>query len=81
MLGQLAPLGRGELYMYLDQKLRDTVLSDNAGLGIMASLGIKSGMLRRCSQLLTIEACYFKEIILVHRMAVIFLHHLLVVCL
>lgn len=44
MLGQLAPLGTGEMDTYLDQKMLDTVISDNARLGIMAGLGVKSGM-------------------------------------
>ena len=45
MLGQLAPLGTGELDVFLDQKMLDTVISDNARLGIMANLGVKSGMI------------------------------------
>ncbi|KAI9794044.1 MAG: DNA-directed RNA polymerase II subunit RPB1 [Peltula sp. TS41687] len=44
MLGQAAPLGTGEMDTYLDQKMLDTVISDNARLGIMAGLGVKSGM-------------------------------------
>lgn len=43
MLGQLAPLGTGGVDVYLDQKMLDTVISDNARLGIMANLGVKSG--------------------------------------
>ncbi|KAI9756566.1 MAG: DNA-directed RNA polymerase II subunit RPB1 [Lichina confinis] len=43
MLGQLAPLGTGDVDVYLDQKMLDTVISDNARLGIMANLGVKSG--------------------------------------
>nr|WBP62233.1 RNA polymerase II largest subunit [Cladonia rangiferina] len=38
MLGQLAPLGTGELEVYLDQNLLDSVISDNAVLG---NIGIK----------------------------------------
>ena len=38
MLGQLAPLGTGELEVYLDQSLLDSVISDNAVLG---NIGIK----------------------------------------
>jgi DNA-directed RNA polymerase II subunit RPB1 len=34
MLGQLAPLGTGGIDIYLDQKMLDTVISDNARLGI-----------------------------------------------
>ena len=30
MLGQLAPLGTGEMEVFLDQKMLDTVISDNA---------------------------------------------------
>ena len=41
MLGQLAPLGTGELEVFLDQKLLDSVISDNAILGIMPNTGIK----------------------------------------
>lgn len=41
MLGQLAPLGTGELEVFLDQKMLDTVISDNARLGIMPNIGIK----------------------------------------
>lgn len=43
MLGQLAPLGTGELEVYLDQKMLDTVISDNARLGIIP--GVKSNIL------------------------------------
>jgi DNA-directed RNA polymerase II subunit RPB1 len=35
MLGQLAPLGTGELDVFLDQKMLDTIQSDNARLGLM----------------------------------------------
>ena len=41
MLGQLAPLGTGEMEVFLDQKMLDTVISDNARLGIMPNIGIK----------------------------------------
>ncbi|KAI9885625.1 MAG: hypothetical protein M1823_002587 [Watsoniomyces obsoletus] len=45
MLGQTAPLGTGDVDMYLDEKMLDTVISDNARLGIMANLAVKSGMI------------------------------------
>lgn len=45
MLGQLAPLGTGELDVFLDQKMLDTVISDNARLGIMPNIGIKGNMI------------------------------------
>ena len=45
MLGQLAPLGTGELEVLLDQKMLDTVISDNARLGIMPNIGIKGNLL------------------------------------
>lgn len=35
MLGQLAPVGTGELEVFLDQRMLDTVISDNARLGII----------------------------------------------
>ncbi|KAK4694851.1 DNA-directed RNA polymerase II subunit RPB1, partial [Lecanoromycetidae sp. Uapishka_2] len=41
MLGQLAPLGTGEMDIFLDQKLLDSVISDNARLGIMPNMGVK----------------------------------------
>ena len=41
ILGQLAPLGTGEFDVLLDQKMLDTVISDNARLGIMPTIGIK----------------------------------------
>lgn len=44
MLGQLAPLGTGELEVFLDQKMLDTVISDNARLGIMPNIGIKGNL-------------------------------------
>ena len=43
MLGQLAPLGTGEMEVYLDQKMLDTVISDNARLGIIP--GVKGNVL------------------------------------
>ena len=45
MLGQLAPLGTGELDVFLDQKMLDTVISDNARLGIMQNIGVKGSSL------------------------------------
>ncbi|KAL9612918.1 MAG: hypothetical protein Q9167_002501 [Letrouitia subvulpina] len=45
MLGQLAPLGTGELEVLLDQAMLDTVISDNARLGVMPSIGIKGNMI------------------------------------
>ncbi|KAI9705899.1 MAG: DNA-directed RNA polymerase II subunit RPB1 [Candelina mexicana] len=45
MLGQLAPLGTGELEVFLDQKMLDTVISDNARLGLMPNIGVKGGMM------------------------------------
>jgi len=45
MLGQLAPLGTGELEVFLDQKMLDTVISDNARLGIMPNIGIKGSIM------------------------------------
>ena len=44
MLGQTAPMGTGELDVFLDQKMLDTVISDNARLGIMPGIGIKGSM-------------------------------------
>ena len=43
MLGQLAPLGTGEMDVFLDQKMLDTVISDNARLGIIP--GVKGNVL------------------------------------
>lgn len=43
MLGQLAPLGTGEMEVFLDQNMLDTVISDNARLGIMP--GVKGSIL------------------------------------
>ncbi|KAI9824170.1 MAG: DNA-directed RNA polymerase II subunit rpb1 [Phylliscum demangeonii] len=44
MLGQLAPLGTGGIDILLDQQMLDTVISDNARLGIMGNLGVKSSV-------------------------------------
>ena len=44
MLGQLAPLGTGELEVFLDQDMLNTVISDNARFGIMPNIGIKGNM-------------------------------------
>jgi DNA-directed RNA polymerase II subunit RPB1 len=45
MLGQLAPMGTGELEVLLDQKMLDTqVVSDNARLGIVPTIGVKSSL-------------------------------------
>jgi DNA-directed RNA polymerase II subunit RPB1 len=44
MLGQLAPMGTGELDVFLDQKLLDTVISDNARLGIIPGVTVKGSM-------------------------------------
>ena len=43
MLGQLAPLGTGEMEVFLDQAMLDTVISDNARLGIIP--GVKGSVL------------------------------------
>lgn len=43
MLGQLAPLGTGEMEVFLDQKMLDTVISDNARLGIIP--GVKGSVM------------------------------------
>ena len=63
MLGQLAPLGTGELEVFLDQvkffvrvlflslltlyckHMLDTVISDNARLGIMPNIGVKGNIM------------------------------------
>ena len=42
MLGQLAPMGTGEMDVLLDQKMLATVVSDNARLGIQPSYGNKA---------------------------------------
>ena len=43
MLGQLAPLGTGEMEVLLDQNMLDTVISDNARLGIIP--GVKGNVI------------------------------------
>ena len=45
MLGQLAPLGTGEMDIMLDQKMLDTVISDNSRLGFMQGIGVKGSAL------------------------------------
>ena len=44
MLGQLAPAGTGEMDVFLDQRMLDTVMSDNMKLGIMPNMGIKGSV-------------------------------------
>ncbi|RQM05911.1 hypothetical protein DH86_00002221, partial [Scytalidium sp. 3C] len=41
MLGQLAPMGTGELDVLLDPKMLETVISDNARMGLMPGLTVK----------------------------------------
>jgi DNA-directed RNA polymerase II subunit RPB1 len=41
MLGQLAPMGTGELDLLLDPKMLETVISDSGKMGIMAGLTVK----------------------------------------
>ncbi|CZT00534.1 probable DNA-directed RNA polymerase II largest chain [Rhynchosporium agropyri] len=41
MLGQLAPMGTGELDVLLDPKMLDTVISDNGRMGLMPGLAVK----------------------------------------
>lgn len=43
MLGQLAPMGTGEMEVLLDPKMLDTVISDNARLGIVSGMASKGG--------------------------------------
>ncbi|KAL8713425.1 MAG: hypothetical protein Q9220_002624 [cf. Caloplaca sp. 1 TL-2023] len=45
MLGQLAPLGTGEMEVLLDQDMLETVISDNARLGLMSNIGVKGSMI------------------------------------
>lgn len=46
MLGQLAPLGTGELEVLLDQQMLNTVTSDNAArAGMLTGIGAPAGML------------------------------------
>jgi DNA-directed RNA polymerase II subunit RPB1 len=41
MLGQLAPMGTGELEVLLDPKMLETVISDNGRMGLMPGLTVK----------------------------------------
>ncbi|KUJ24262.1 DNA-directed RNA polymerase II subunit RPB1 [Mollisia scopiformis] len=41
MLGQLAPMGTGELEVLLDPKMLETVMSDNGRMGLMPGLTVK----------------------------------------
>lgn len=41
MLGQLAPMGTGEMELLLDPKMLETVISDSGRMGIMAGLQVK----------------------------------------
>ncbi|PBP25951.1 DNA-directed RNA polymerase 2 largest subunit, partial [Diplocarpon rosae] len=41
MLGQLAPMGSGELDVLLDPKMLETVISDNGRMGLMPGLTVK----------------------------------------
>merc|ERR1719355_367384 len=41
MLGQLAPMGTGELDVLLDPKMLETVISDNGRMGLMPGLAVK----------------------------------------
>ena len=41
MLGQLAPMGTGELQVLLDPKMLETVISDNGRMGLMPGLSVK----------------------------------------
>ena len=41
MLGQLGPLGTGDMEVFLDQKMLDNVIADNSRLGLMQGMGIK----------------------------------------
>ncbi|KAL8656362.1 MAG: hypothetical protein Q9210_000289 [Variospora velana] len=45
MLGQLAPLGTGELDVLLDQEMLETVISDNGRHGVMSGIGVKGSMI------------------------------------
>jgi DNA-directed RNA polymerase II subunit RPB1 len=44
MLGQLAPLGTGEIEVYLDQKMLNTAASDNARFGLMPGMVAATSM-------------------------------------
>jgi DNA-directed RNA polymerase II subunit RPB1 len=41
MLGQLAPMGTGELDVLLDPKMLESIISDNGRMGLMAGLTVK----------------------------------------
>ncbi|CAG8980800.1 hypothetical protein HYALB_00003725 [Hymenoscyphus albidus] len=41
MLGQLAPMGTGEMEVLLDPKMLDTVISDNGRMGLMPGLPVQ----------------------------------------
>ncbi|TGO54691.1 hypothetical protein BCON_0103g00020 [Botryotinia convoluta] len=41
MLGQLAPMGTGEMDVLLDPKMLETVISDNSRMGLMAGIPVK----------------------------------------
>lgn len=41
MLGQLAPMGTGELDLLLDPKMLETVISDSGKMGLMAGMTVK----------------------------------------
>lgn len=41
ILGQMAPAGTGEFDVFLDQNILNTVVSNNAKLGIMGNIGVK----------------------------------------
>ncbi|KAM3078211.1 DNA-directed RNA polymerase II core subunit rpo21 [Clarireedia jacksonii] len=43
MLGQLAPMGTGEMDVLLDPKMLETVISDNSRMGLMAGIPVKGG--------------------------------------
>ncbi|KFZ01643.1 hypothetical protein V501_09893 [Pseudogymnoascus sp. VKM F-4519 (FW-2642)] len=43
ILGQLAPLGTGEMELMLDPKMLETVVSDNGRMGLMSGLPVKGG--------------------------------------
>jgi DNA-directed RNA polymerase II subunit RPB1 len=45
ILGQMAPAGTGEFDVYLDQNLLNTVVSNNAGIGLMGAIGAKDAII------------------------------------
>jgi DNA-directed RNA polymerase II subunit RPB1 len=45
ILGQMAPAGTGEFDVYLDQNMLNTVVSSNAGMGVMGAIGAKDGII------------------------------------